>query len=90
MKIKSDIPILTDLRLDHNKPDLMIHDLKTKEITLVEVGITNKDILKTTEVTKLRKYEMLANKLESMHPGTKVTIIPVVLTWDGLVTKYFK
>jgi len=89
VKIKSDVPILTELRMDHYKPDLMVHDLRTKEITLVEVGITNKNILATTELTKSRKYELLANELKCIYPGTKVTIIPVVMTWDGLVTKHF-
>ena len=68
----------------------MIHDLKTNEITLVEVGITNKNILPTTELTKSRKYELLSNELSLMYNGAKVTTIPVVITWDGLVTRYFK
>src|SRR5699024_10997135 len=67
-----------DIRM-HNKPDLMIRDLRTKGITLIEVGITNKNILATTELTKSRKYELLANELKCIHPGTKVTIIPVVM-----------
>ena len=78
VKIKSDIPILTELRIEHNKPDLMIHDYVAKEITLVEVGITNKDILQKTELLKLHKYDELANELKCLHPGTKVMIIPVV------------
>src|SRR5690606_1814057 len=90
VKIKSDVPILTELRIEHNKPDLMIHDLRTKEIILIEVGITNKNILPTTELTKSRKYELLANELKCIHPGTTVTTIPVVMTWDGLVTRHFK
>ena len=90
VRIKSDLPIETELRVDHNKPDIMVHDLKAKEIMLIEVGITNKNILTTTEVTKSRKYEMLANELKSIYPGTGVIIVPVVMTWDGLVTKYFK
>ena len=66
VRIKSDLPIETELRVDHNKPDL-----KAKEIMLIEVGITNKNILTTTEVTKGRKYEMLANELKSIiYPGT--------------------
>ena len=77
-------------RVQHNKPDLMIHDLRTKEIILIEVGITNKDVLATTELTKSRKYEQLANELKKIHAGTKVTIIPVVMTWDCLVTRHFK
>ena len=90
VKIKSDVPILTELRIDNNKPDLMIHDLKTNEILLIEVGITNKDSLSTTEVTKSRKYELLANELKSMYNAQNVTTVPVVMTWDGLVTKHFK
>ena len=90
VRIKSDVPIQTELRIEFNKPDLMIHDLVTKEITLIEVGITNKDILPTTELFKSQKYELLANELQCLFPGTKVTIIPVVMTWDGLVTRHFK
>jgi hypothetical protein len=90
VKIKSDVPILTELRIDHNKPDLLIHDLRAKEITLVEVGITNKKSLATTELTKARKYELLANEFTCLYPNTKVTVIPVVMSWDGLVTRHFK
>ena len=90
VKIKSDIPVVTELRIEHNKPDLMIHDLRTKEITLIEVGITNKDILAKVESEKSLKYQLLANELKCLYPGTTVTIIPVVMTWDGLVTRYFK
>ena len=68
----------------------MIHDKKNKEITLIEVGITNKQILAKVELTKSRKYELLANELKCIHPGTRVTVIPVVMTWDGLVTGHFK
>ena len=88
--IKSDIPVLTKLRPKFNKPDLLIHDLRTKEITLVEVGITNKNSLTATELEKLSKYEILGNELKCLYPGTNVTIIPVVMTWDGLVTRHFK
>ena len=68
----------------------MIHDKKTKEITLIEVGITNKDIIDKIELTKAHKYEILANELKYTHPEATVTIVPIVLTWDGLVTKHFK
>ncbi|KAH9506020.1 hypothetical protein DERF_010775 [Dermatophagoides farinae] len=56
---------------------------------LVEVGITNKRIIPNTESTKRRKYELLANELKSMY-GSKVTTVPIVLTWDGLVTRHFR
>ncbi|OTF69781.1 hypothetical protein BLA29_010412, partial [Euroglyphus maynei] len=89
VKIKSDVPILTENQIQCNKPDLFVHDLKENEITLIEVGITNKVSLPTTEITKSRKYELLAGELRSMNPGAKVKQVPVVLAWDALVTKHF-
>lgn len=90
MKIKSDVPIQTELRIENNKPDLLIHDLRTNEIILIEVGITSKRVLATTETTKGRKYDLLGKELSLMYGRAKVTLVPIVLTWDGLVTKYFK
>lgn len=68
----------------------MIHDRRTKEITLIEVGITNKNILAKTELRKSQKYDVLKNELKVMYPGCKVITVPVVMTWDGLVTRHFK
>ncbi|KAI2798808.1 hypothetical protein BLOT_010789, partial [Blomia tropicalis] len=89
VRIKSDIPILTENRIENNKPDLMIHDLKSNEITIIEVGITNKRILPSVETTKGRKYKDLAGDLKLMFRPAKITLIPIVLTWDGLVTRHF-
>ena len=89
VKIKSDVPILTDNQVQNNKPDLYVHDLKENEITLIEVGITNKSSLPTTEITKSRKYELLAGELKILNPGAKVKQVPVVITWDALVTRHF-
>ena len=90
VKIKSDVKIETELNIEFNKPDLMIHDKRTKEILLIEVGITNKDILAKTELKKSQKYDLLKNELMVMYPGSQVRTIPVVMTWDGLVTRHFK
>ncbi|XP_040064893.1 uncharacterized protein LOC120838856 [Ixodes scapularis] len=88
VNIKSDVKIETELFLEYNKPDLMIHDRRTKEITLIEVGITNTKILARTELRKSQNYDLLKN--EFMVPGCKVITLPVVMSWDGLVTKHFK
>lgn len=90
VKIKSDMEIVTTNKIDHNKPDLLIHDSKINEITLIEIGITNKDLLPRTETTKGRKYDLLGNELKLLHKGVKIRAVPVVITWDALVTKFFK
>ena len=71
----------------YNRPDLFVHDKKRKEITLIEVCITNLDLLTQVENEKSRKYDLIANEL-SLTFKCKVKIIPYVMT--GLVMKYHK
>nr|XP_013180867.1 unnamed protein product [Papilio xuthus] len=73
--------------MKHNRPDLVVIDKRSKEILIVEVGITSSDNLQQVESEKLRKYDILANELSQLY-GFKSTIIPYVLTWDGVVTKF--
>ena len=73
----------------NNRPDLFVYDKKRKEITLIEVGITNLDLLTQVENEKTRKYDLIANEL-ALSYKCKVKIIPYVMTWEGLVTKYHK
>jgi hypothetical protein len=73
----------------YNKPDMGIYDKMQRLITIVEVGITSQDRLKSTEVEKLRKYDLLANELGLIHK-CKTRIIPFVLTWYVIVTKCHK
>ncbi|TBT96840.1 hypothetical protein CWI37_2700p0010, partial [Hamiltosporidium tvaerminnensis] len=55
----------------------------------IEVGITSQDSLQIVETEKLRKYDLLANELGLIY-RCSVEIIPYVMTWDGIVTKYHK
>ncbi|TBU09061.1 hypothetical protein CWI36_0067p0010, partial [Hamiltosporidium magnivora] len=49
----------------------------------------NLDSLQIVETEKLRKYDLLANELGLIY-RCSVEIIPYVMTWDGIVTKYHK
>ncbi|EQB61073.1 hypothetical protein NAPIS_ORF01362 [Vairimorpha apis BRL 01] len=69
------------------KAHILLIDKKSKEIFIVEIGVTSIDNLQQVETEKLRKYDLLANELGLIH-GCKTKIIPYVLTWDGIVTKY--
>ena len=66
-----------------------MHDKKKKEIILIEVGITNQDQLQIVENEKRRKYDVLANEMGATH-NCRTKIIPFVLTWDGIVTRFHK
>ncbi|TBT98969.1 hypothetical protein CWI39_2197p0030, partial [Hamiltosporidium magnivora] len=64
-------------------------DMKKNNISVIEVGITSQDSLQIVETEKLRKYDLLANELGLIYRCC-VEIIPYVMTWDGIVTKYHK
>lgn len=59
-----------------------MYDKKRKEITLIEVGITNQDVLAKTEKEKPRKYDLIA-----MIHECKVKTVPYMMTWEGVVTQ---
>jgi hypothetical protein len=89
VEIRVDTTVSTSTKQSANRPDIVIHDKKRKEIILIEVGITSQDQLQIVETEKKRKYDILANELGAMH-NCKTRIIPYVLTWDGIVTKFHK
>ena len=47
------------------------------------------DLLTQVENEKTRKYDLIANEIALTYK-CKVKIIPYVMTWEGLVTKYHK
>ncbi|XP_029657681.1 uncharacterized protein LOC115231938 [Octopus sinensis] len=61
VEIRVDSTILTETKVEYNKPDIFVHDKVRNEINLIEVGITSQDRLKQVEVEKCHKYDLLAN-----------------------------
>ncbi|TBU02113.1 hypothetical protein CWI36_1185p0010, partial [Hamiltosporidium magnivora] len=88
-EIRVDTRIKTDVKIRCNRPDIFILDKRQNRITLIEVGITSQDSFQIVETEKLRKYDLLANELGLIYK-CNVEIIPYVMTWDGIVTKYHK
>ncbi|TBU18638.1 hypothetical protein CWI38_0233p0030 [Hamiltosporidium tvaerminnensis] len=84
-----DNEVITDVKIRNNRPNIFILDKKKNKITLIEVGITSQDSLQIVETEKLTKYDLLANELGLIYRFS-VEIIPYVMTWDGIVTKYHK
>ena len=89
VEIRVDTTVATSTKISANRPDLIIHDKKKKEIIFIEVGITSQDQLTIVENEKRRKYDVLANEMGAMH-NCRTRIIPYVITWDGIVTKFHK
>ncbi|KAF7684235.1 hypothetical protein TCON_0579 [Astathelohania contejeani] len=88
-EIRVDTRIRTDILIKNNRPDIFIYDKKENEIILVEVGITSQDNLQIVETEKKKNYDLLANELGLLYKA-KTKIIPYVMTWDGVLTKYHR
>ena len=89
MKTHSVQEIVANKQVENNRPDIFVFDKIKNEIMLIEVGITNQDIINTVENEKRRKYDLLANELSLMYK-CNVKVIPYVMTWDGVVSTYHK
>lgn len=90
VSIKYDVPINTNANIQHYRPDILVMNRHTKKIQIIEIGITSASRLNEVETTKWRKYERLAAELRTMYPGYQTECTPIVLTWDGRVTKHFR
>lgn len=86
-KITVELPIKTDIILKEKKPDLVVHDYIENTIYIIEIGISSIDNLVEREIEKLKKYDILAKEMK-MIEKKNVYVIPFVITWDGIVTKY--
>ncbi|XP_029654987.1 uncharacterized protein LOC115228560 [Octopus sinensis] len=89
VEIRFDTNLPMDTANLNNKPDIFIHDKSSNTITLIEVGITSQNCLKQVDVKKFYKYDLLVNELEAIYK-TKMKIVPIVMTWDGIVSKFSK
>ena len=89
IEIRTDTVIRLDNKVQCNRPDMVIFNQKIKRITIIEIGVTSSKNIKEVECHKKIKYDMLANELPSIYQYY-VEIIPFVITWDGLVTRYNK
>ena len=82
-----DTRVRTDTKIKHNRPDIIVHDKKKHEIILIEIGITSQDMLQRVETEKQHKYDLLGKEMGMMYK-CQARIIPYVMTWEGIVTKY--
>ena len=82
-----DTRVHTDVKIKHNRPDIVVHDKRKKEIILIEVGVTSQDQLQRVETEKQHKYDLLAKEMGLMYKCA-TRIIPYVLTWEGIVTRH--
>ena len=82
-----DMTIRTDRYTRHNKPDIIIHDKKSKSCQIIDVAIPLDQNVNMKIAEKLTKYKPLQVELTQMYGLKKVEIIPIVIGALGTVTQ---
>lgn len=85
-----DRPIITDRHIKNHRPDIVLIDRVKKSGIIIDVAVPLTKNLITTENEKIEKYQDLVIELKRMWKLSKVEVIPVVISVDGVVSKRFK
>ena len=84
-----DRPIETTVKLDHNRPDVILINRQDNEWTIVEFSVPwDKNIL-LKEEEKITRYISLAKEGRKVH-GLSTKIVPIILGSLGTVTNQLK
>ena len=79
--------ILTDKKVPHNRPDIIIHDTNLREALLIDVAIPVCMNIVKKEAEKITKYRDLEIEIQKCWNLKKVRTVPVVMGALGSVTK---
>ena len=84
-----DRPIETTVKLDHNRPDLVIINRQDNEWTIIEFSVPWDKNVQLKEEEKVSKYIPLAKEIRKVH-RVSTKIVPIVLGSLGTVTTRLK
>ena len=88
-EIRWDRPIETTVKLEHNRPDVILINRQDKEWTIVEFSVPwDKNVL-LKEEEKIQRYIPLAKEIRKVH-GVSTKVVPIILGSLGTVTNQFK
>ena len=65
----------------------MLINILAKTAQIIEIGVPLTHNIKKTEIEKQRKYEELAIQLKNIWKLSKVTIHPIIISVEGVVSK---
>ena len=85
-KILFDFNIMTDKKIEHRRPDLVIHKKKELKTTIIDFACPMDRNVEEKEKEKINKYQDLKFELEKTWK-TKIKIIPIIVGALGTVTR---
>ena len=89
-KLLWDFAVQTDHTINHNKPDIIIHNKFTNKISIIDIAIPNDYNVVEKRAEKIRKYVDLAIEIKTLWNVSKVDIVPIIIGANGIVHGKFQ
>ena len=86
-KLYWDEAVITDHAIPHNRPDILLLDLKMRTATIIDIAVPSDTNVGWTCSEKIRKYQELAQELKTLYSLVSVRIIPIIISTNGLIPK---
>jgi hypothetical protein len=80
-----DRTVLTDIHIQHNRPDIIILNKQQKQAYLLDIAVPNSHNITQTYNTKINKYLELSVAMRNLWCLEKISILPLIISAMGIV-----
>jgi hypothetical protein len=84
-KLYFDRTVLTDIHIQHNRPDIIILNKQQKQAYLLDIAVPNSHNIIQTYNTKINKYLELSVAMRNLWCLEKISILPFIISATGIV-----
>jgi hypothetical protein len=84
-KLYFDRTVLTDIHIQHNRPDIIILNKQQKQAYLLDITVPNSHNITQTYNTKINKYLELSVAMRNLWCLEKISILPFIISATGIV-----
>jgi hypothetical protein len=83
-KLYFDRTVLTDIHIQHNRPDIILNK-QQKQAYLLDIAVPNSHNITQTYNTKINKYLELSVAMRNLWCLEKISILPFIISATGIV-----
>jgi hypothetical protein len=80
-----DRTVLTDIHIQHNRPDIIILNKQQKQAYLLDIAVPNSHNITQTYNTKINKYLELSVAMRNLWSLEKISILLLIISATGIV-----
>jgi hypothetical protein len=84
-KLYFDRTVLTDIHIQHNRPDIIILNKQQKQAYLLDIAVPNSNNITQIYNTKINKYLELSVAMRNLWCLEKISILPFIISATGIV-----